>query len=609
MDPRRKKELEEKKKKLEEYKKTRLQKQSEGAKQDSPLSPDTSEKKDTLESYLASLDKVLPPKSPDLATHEQIQSSGSASSNGSSDLKTDELNRSSSSSGEGTRRRRKVNLVKQTNVVAVEITPRETAVYSKGTQTSTEAIGSDAVRDDEKSQEKSESDNKENKEENINANQGGETANASTEQVIDKEAIISSATFQDFITKSSRLVERALFVDRKYDITVNYAESDADGDKFDSKGKIALQTKLFDERWSNHRSITDLGWSSKHPDLLIASYSASESGSNDPDGVVLVWSAQNTLQRPEYRFHCQSPVMTCFFSKFSPTLIVGGTYSGQIVLWDIRARSNPMQHTPLSSIGHTHPVYAMEIVGTKNAHSLVTVSTDGKLCVWSLENLLQPQEVLELHSKQSRPVSAAAPVAVTSMAFKEGEVNGFFVGSEEGAVYSASRHGSQRGVSERFEGHFGPVTGIDFHPPTGSVDFSDLFLTGSTDWTVKLWNQKSSTKPIYSFDNAAGDYIYDVKWCPTHPALFATADGTGNLDFWNVNEETEIAILKTKVTEHALNKIQWSSDGKRILTGDSSGALYIYDSSEVSTPRLDEWQRLEDTLVKLSMQEEETKTS
>lgn len=33
----------------------------------------------------------------------------------------------------------------------------------------------------------------------------------------------------------------------------------------------------------------------------------------------------------------------------------------------------------------------MEIVGTKNAHSLVTVSTDGKLCVWSLENLLQPQ--------------------------------------------------------------------------------------------------------------------------------------------------------------------------------------------------------------------------
>lgn len=103
-------------------------------------------------------------------------------------------------------------------------------------------------------------------------------------------------------------------------------------------------------------------------------------------------------------------------------------------------------------------------------------------------------------------------------------------------------------------------------------------------------------------------------------ALFATADGTGDLDFWNVNEETEVAVLKTKVTEHALNKIEWSSDGKRILTGDSNGSLYIYDCSEVyilvitvilqvSTPRSDEWQRLEDSLVKLKMQEEETKTS
>lgn len=83
--------------------------------------------------------------------------------------------------------------------------------------------------------------------------------------------------------------------------------------------------------------------------------------------------------------------MTSFFSEHSPTIIIGGTYSGQIVIWDIRAKSSPVQHTPLSSVGHTHPVYAMKIVGTKNAHNLISASTDGKLCVWSLENLLLPQ--------------------------------------------------------------------------------------------------------------------------------------------------------------------------------------------------------------------------
>ena len=52
---------------------------------------------------------------------------------------------------------------------------------------------------------------------------------------------------------------------------------------------------------------------------------------------------------------------------------------------------------------------------------------------------------------------------------------------------------SQRGINERFDGHHGPVTGIDFHPSTGAIDFSDLFITSSTDWTCKLWNQKADT--------------------------------------------------------------------------------------------------------------------
>ena len=46
-----------------------------------------------------------------------------------------------------------------------------------------------------------------------------------------------------------------------------------------------------------------------------------------------------------------------------------------------------------------------------------------------------------MHNKLSKPVTATAPVAVTCMAFREGEVNAFNVGSEEGAVYQAYRHG------------------------------------------------------------------------------------------------------------------------------------------------------------------------
>jgi dynein intermediate chain len=98
--------------------------------------------------------------------------------------------------------------------------------------------------------------------------------------------------------------------------------------------------------------------------------------------------------------------------------------------------------------------------------------------------------------------------------------------------------------------------GLNFHPLHGPVDFSDLFLTSSVDWTVKLWRAKSLAKPsttsqtvtpIYSFDEA-DDYVYDVKWHPAHPAVFASVDGSGKFDLWNLNMDTEVrrAILPLK---------------------------------------------------------------
>ena len=156
-----------------------------------------------------------------------------------------------------------------------------------------------------------------------------------------------------------------------------------------------------------------------------------------------------------------------------------------ICVWDNRVQKRtPVQRSPLSAAAHTHPVYCMRVVGTQNAHNLISISTDGRLCSWSLDMLSQPQETLELQQhKQSKAV------AVTSLAFPTGDVNNFIVGSEEGTVYTACRHGSRAGILDSFEGHAAPVTGLSTHSGQGLVDFSHLFLTSSIDWTVKLWSQ------------------------------------------------------------------------------------------------------------------------
>ena len=72
--------------------------------------------------------------------------------------------------------------------------------------------------------------------------------------------------------------------------------------------------------------------------------------------------------------------MSATFARFHPNFILGGTYSGQIVLWDNRVpKRTPVQRSPLSAAAHTHPVYCMRVVGTQNAHNLISISTDGKV--------------------------------------------------------------------------------------------------------------------------------------------------------------------------------------------------------------------------------------
>ena len=53
-------------------------------------------------------------------------------------------------------------------------------------------------------------------------------------------------------------------------------------------------------------------------------------------------------------------VMSATFARFHPNLILGGTYSGQVVLWDNRVQKRtPVQRSPLSAAAHTHPVLSL----------------------------------------------------------------------------------------------------------------------------------------------------------------------------------------------------------------------------------------------------------
>ncbi|KAI8393869.1 WD40-repeat-containing domain protein [Radiomyces spectabilis] len=420
--------------------------------------------------------------------------------------------------------------------------------------------------------------------------------------------IVDLPDFVEFVDTTSRIMERAL--NEPYDFMKDYTLGvDVDSDEKVGK-RVKLVCDFWDEKLCKNRSVTGVDWSAKFPDYVVASYNKNVMAVNEPDGLSVIWNLQ-APEKPEYVFHCQSDVLSVMFSKFHSHYVIGGTYSGQVVLWDTRAKSLPVLKTPLSAGGHTHPIYSLDMIGSQDAHTLISASTDGSVCSWQLDMLAQPQEYLELqHSAHNK----TEEVAITCKGFPDDHAStSFWIGTEEGNIYQANRFdraGSKAGINPHdiYRGHYGAITGLHFHPRFGPIDFSDLFLTSSVDWTVKLWNAKSTSKPsselayihpLHSFEDA-DDYIYDVKWSPSHPALFASIDGAGQFDLWNLNADTEEPLISTPVGPgNALNKLAWDAEGRKTAIGSSDGKVYIHDIGEIATPKPDEWDILQKTIMNM----------
>ncbi|KAI8874075.1 WD40 repeat-like protein [Ramicandelaber brevisporus] len=434
----------------------------------------------------------------------------------------------------------------------------------------------------------------------------------------EKESMTNAPAFASFFDRATKLIERALA--EPYDFMVDYGISGTSGIDENKGDEMTLIRTWSHPRWTSGRSVTDVVWSQKHPELLVASYNPNVDSPNDPAGVVCVWNL-HLKDRPEYIFHASSDVMKVVTPDFQPNLIVGSTYSGQVTVWDMGSKkSNPVLKTPLAAAGgHSHPIYSMKMVGTKNANNLITGSTDGLVCSWQLDMLAQPEESLELlHPHHPR----LDDIAVTCFDFPDSETTCFWIGTEEGNVYQANRFdaaGHKAGLSSTdvYTGHSAMVTSLQFHPPSPiSVDLADLFVTSSLDWTVQIWRARSSSKSTSAAASAQGaggagslssasanlvatygmssgstadhvatisplctlndfeDYVYDVKWSPVHPALLAAVDGTGRLSVWNLNSSIEVPTLSVIVGTNSTG----ASAGSNTNAASSSGGPAVASS-------------------------------
>uniref|UniRef100_A0A183C6Q7 WD_REPEATS_REGION domain-containing protein n=1 Tax=Globodera pallida TaxID=36090 RepID=A0A183C6Q7_GLOPA len=412
----------------------------------------------------------------------------------------------------------------------------------------------------------------------------------------EKRRILSSAGFTRFFQQASRVIERAIAEDS--DVFIDYITGSRNDAADDKRELLTLNRKIFAaEQLTTGRAICAIDFSAIHPELVAVCYDRNKDEPLAPDSVINVWNTRFKTASPEMTFTSSSRVMSLAFDLFQSNIIIGACYSGQICIWDTRVNKRmPVCKTPLSSKAHTQPVLCMQMVGTANAHDLVTISTDGRMCSWSIDNLQTPIEVADLTCNRTKK-----PVSALSMAFLHNSINNFVLGTEENELYIGDRHAACGESNRSIAAHQMPVNSLDMHRAMGDIDFSPLCLTGSMDFSIKLWNVKSQKPtPLLTLERKHKFYVADVQWSPVHPAVFASLSADGILNLWNINVNTENPITAVALGEPG-TKFRWSHNGQQIVAGDESGTVHIFDVHEsLYNVRPSEWDALKSVLTDLA---------
>lgn len=384
------------------------------------------------------------------------------------------------------------------------------------------------------------------------------------------------------------------------DICQDYSSDEDEEKAISKKALVSNMCELGDEN-SKDKTVSSLEWANKLQETLLVGYTEPTTFYNK-SGLVEIWSLAKK-EAPTYTISCQTQITTSIFHMFKPNIILCGTSTGQILQYDTRSKPIPFSSTQLdlgtvqkgSDKGsekaadayksHAFPISCLAMLGSENNANIISISGDGALCMWSMANMLKPLYRIELLNKAPEYRSKEEQeVLILSKCLSENHPKKMIIGSEDGNAYEVSTAESDEGdsVLKIFKGHKGPVNSIEYHPfvSDSNNDFSDIFLTSSSDWTSKLWSISGDDLPIVSFD-CNDDCIYASKWHPTNPSVFVTGDGTGKMHFWDLNKDWgsatyEIALNNSPV----ISKLSWSDDGKRLAAGRNDGKVSVYGAGK-----------------------------
>ncbi|CAD7963377.1 unnamed protein product [Amoebophrya sp. A120] len=215
--------------------------------------------------------------------------------------------------------------------------------------------------------------------------------------------------------------------------------------KWEEEGEEAVRTvhllKGPTEQGTN-TAVLDLAWNATG-NILAASYGQLDTlGWCEYSSYVHVWhvfqrggpsAPSDTTSRerpPDVKIEVQGDVVSLAFHPRLPNILAGGSYNGEVILWDASQTSTDPQ-IAMSSIDdyfHREAIHEISWIEQGKKFLLATVSGDGRILLWDVaDNLAFPSRGFTLLQRK-RTVGGRA------LAFSPFDSSLFVVGSETGSL-------------------------------------------------------------------------------------------------------------------------------------------------------------------------------
>ncbi|ELK34276.1 Dynein intermediate chain 1, axonemal [Myotis davidii] len=371
-------------------------------------------------------------------------------------------------------------------------------------------------------------------------------------------------TPSDDITKvmqAAKIVERMVNQNTYDDVAQDFKYYEDAADEYRDQEGTLLPLWKFQTDKAKRLAVTALSWNPKYKDLFAVGH-GSYDFMKQSRGMLLLYSMKNP-SFPEYAFSSDSGIMCLDMHMDHPYLVVVGHYDGNVAIYNLKKpHSQPIFRSSAKSGKHTDPVWQSELVHT----DVIKLKVEG--------STLEGPEGLQLHtvgrslsSLTSRPGRSTQAHAGCGTAFDfHREIDYMFlVGTEEGKIYKCSKSYSSQFL-DTYDAHNMAVDAVSWNPY-----HSKVFISCSSDWTVKIWDHTVKTPMfIYDLNSAVGD----VAWAPYSSTVFAAVSTNGKTHVFDLSINKYEAICNQPVVAKKKNKIthvQFNPVHPIIIVGDDRG--------------------------------------